>query len=439
MKTYLTKKNLKNLKSNRSKRFKDFLFQNISVKQTILKNTFWLLLAEGIHRGLMFFLTILIARYLGSEGFGRFSFIFAFVSLFAIISDAGLSTLTTREIAKNKKLVRKFISNIAILKVLLGSVTFGLVILIGHFIGETVESRWLVYLFGIYIVINSFNEFFIGVFRAFEMMQYETISKIIQGLALLTLGASVIILNYSVYWIVISYIIASLITLVITLILVNKKITTFWAKIDLGFWKNLLRMSWPFAGAGLLSLINFNFDQVLLGVYNYMIELGNYVASYKIINLLILIISFFLISLFPVFSRIRNKNKLIDIIKKVYWLLIPFGVIVVFLVTLFSRQITMLIFGSGYSLSPVFLRILVWSFFLILLRLPAATVLSARGFQNKVFLILIFSAISNITLNVIFIPLYGAFVAPITTIVSESMNLMLTNFTMLKHFKRRDI
>lgn len=41
------------------KRAKNFLFVNSGTKQTIFKNTFWLLLAEFVNKGLMFFISSL--------------------------------------------------------------------------------------------------------------------------------------------------------------------------------------------------------------------------------------------------------------------------------------------------------------------------------------------------------------------------------------------
>ena len=89
------KETIKNIISNP----RAFFLKNLSTKQTIAKNTFWLAVAEGITRFLKLFLIIYVARILGATEYGKFTFALAFVSLFAIFSDLGLSQITTREFA----------------------------------------------------------------------------------------------------------------------------------------------------------------------------------------------------------------------------------------------------------------------------------------------------------------------------------------------------
>ncbi len=140
----------------------------------------------------MFFLTTLIARYLGAAGYGKFSFVFAFVALFAVLADFSLSTLAIREVARNKKLARKYIDNIAVIKLILGIITFALIIIVIQFLEKTPEVKTLVYLVGIWVVIQRFTQFFQSIFRAFEKMQYEAFSKIIYSTALFCIAFSVI-------------------------------------------------------------------------------------------------------------------------------------------------------------------------------------------------------------------------------------------------------
>jgi len=69
------------------------------------------------------------ARYLGAEGFGILSFALAFTGIFGVFSDLGLSTLTVREVACDKTLASKYLGNIAVMKIILVVITFGLIAL----------------------------------------------------------------------------------------------------------------------------------------------------------------------------------------------------------------------------------------------------------------------------------------------------------------------
>ena len=76
--------------------------------QRIAKNTGVLLASQIVSYVLGFFFIMYTARYLGAEGFGTLSFALAFTGIFGVFADLGLSTLTVREVARDKSLVGVF-------------------------------------------------------------------------------------------------------------------------------------------------------------------------------------------------------------------------------------------------------------------------------------------------------------------------------------------
>jgi len=82
--------------------------------QRIAKNTGVLLVSQIASYILGFFFVMYTARYLGAGGFGILSFALAFTGIFGVFSDLGLSTLTVREVARDKSLARKYFGNIAL-------------------------------------------------------------------------------------------------------------------------------------------------------------------------------------------------------------------------------------------------------------------------------------------------------------------------------------
>ena len=128
------------------KNFKKILFENIGIRQTIFKNTFWLIFAEIFSRFLEFVLIIYITRILGVFEFGKFTFVLAFVSMFAILSDFGLSDITTREISGDKETEKEYPAVLS-LKVILSIGTFVLIMLASFFVTNDPLIRLII---GIY-------------------------------------------------------------------------------------------------------------------------------------------------------------------------------------------------------------------------------------------------------------------------------------------------
>ncbi|MHA1439874.1 MAG: flippase [Promethearchaeota archaeon] len=412
--------------------FKSLLFDNKTVKQTIFKNTFWLMLAEGISKGLMFFLTILIARYLGAAGYGKFSFAFAFVSLFAVIADFGLSTLTIREVARDKSLARKYIDNIAVIKLILGIITFVLIITVIQFLGKTPEIRTLVYLAGIWVIIQSFTQFFQSIFRAFEKMQYEALSKIAYSIILFLITGFVLWQNLGIKFLVSAYIIAAIIAFVFTLILVRKKFTKFWAKIDFRFWKSLLKEAWPFALAFIFISAYYQIDTIMLSVMKTDNVVGWYNAAYKFLLILLVLPSISQTVIFPKMSQlfISSKNHLKQIYKQFlkYILIISFPTCIG--IMLLAKRFISLVYGLEFIPSTIILQILIWSFLFASIGGLFGNLLNSCNKQLILMKITGIALIINILLNFLLIPQFSYIGASIATDITRFF-VIVTEFLIL--------
>ena len=84
----------------------------------IAKNTTVLFLSQIISYALGIFLSLYIARYLGANGYGILSFALAFSGIFSILADLGLSTLTVREVSRDKSLATKYLGNVLLIKII---------------------------------------------------------------------------------------------------------------------------------------------------------------------------------------------------------------------------------------------------------------------------------------------------------------------------------
>lgn len=410
--------------------FKLLFLDNQSIKQTIFKNTFWLMLAEGISKGLMFFLTILVARYLGAAGYGNFSFAFAFVSLFAVLADFGLSTLTIREVARDKSLARKYIDNIAVIKLILGLITFGLIIIVIQFLGKTPEAKTLVYLAGIWVIIQNFTQFFQSIFRAFEKMQYEALSKITYSILLFLIAGFVLWQNLGIKLLVQSYIYAALIVFIIALVLVRKKFTKFWTEIDFKFWKETIKKAFFFFLATTAFVIYFKIDTVMLSLMKSDEIVGWYTIAFNSIFSLGLLPDIVVNVLYPRMSKIPAHKT--DIYKKSFILLFCLVFFVIFLLYIFRNFIVEFLYGIEYPRSTeVFLPLCI-AFLLYSMAHLSYTWLLAHRMERKVTLIALMGLSVNVILNLLLIPKFsmnGAAYASLTTEGVVLLTLLKINLT----------
>ena len=69
----------------------------------VLGNALFRVGGYALGAGLFFATIVLIARYLGTEGFGHFSFILATASIFQLVADMGVRNIVIRDIALEKE------------------------------------------------------------------------------------------------------------------------------------------------------------------------------------------------------------------------------------------------------------------------------------------------------------------------------------------------
>jgi PST family polysaccharide transporter len=62
----------------------------------ILGNTSWLFADRLLYLGIELFISVWIARYLGTEQFGLYSYVIAFVALFRAFASLGLDRIVVR-------------------------------------------------------------------------------------------------------------------------------------------------------------------------------------------------------------------------------------------------------------------------------------------------------------------------------------------------------
>lgn len=408
---------------------------NLSVKQTVLKNTFWLVLAEGISKILSFILSIFVARYLQASGYGVFSFAFAFSALFAIFADIGLSTLTIREVAKNKNLARKYIDNLLVLKLLLGLVTFLLIFLVVQFLGKPSAVKSLVYLTAIFTVLNSLTTFFQSIFQGFEKMEYLAISKLVYSLTLFLLSFLVIWQNLGIQTLVKASVYTALITLILVITLTWKKFTPFQFDLDFTFWQETLGEAWPFGLIGLLGLIYFQLNTIQVNLLAGDTETGWYSVAYQFIAALMVLFNLFYASLFPTLSKIYQQSKVkfyqfLDYFSK-RAILVCFAAC--FLLFIVSQHLISFLYGPDYFNSANILRFLLISTFILYLNTPFSEALRMMNLQKDYSKLLFWGVLLNFLLNFPLISLWGALGASITTIFSASLITLL----MIWRFKKQ--
>ncbi len=141
------------------------------------KNTAALVSARVVTSGLTFILAIIINRRLGPEMAGVYTYAFTLYTIFQVIPDFGLGNISIRDVSQDVSRLRRYFSNIVSLRLLLGLVAFGLLMLTNFATlaiqgpgGMGGEKFWVVFTIAFCLLVeqplsNSLSENFIALER----------------------------------------------------------------------------------------------------------------------------------------------------------------------------------------------------------------------------------------------------------------------------------
>jgi O-antigen/teichoic acid export membrane protein len=383
---------------------------------------------------LVFFYGIYMARYLGAAGFGILSFAIAFTGIFAVVGDLGLSTLTTREVARDKSLAPKYVANVTLLKVILAVVTFGLIALTINLMDYPAETIRVVYLLALSVILAAFTQMFYSLFQAFERMEFQAIGQMLNAALMLGGVILAIKLGFGIIRFAYLYVITSAVALIYSFAVMKLKFSSPASasankalEFDWRFWKLTIKEALPFAVTTIFITLFYWISSVMLSSMKGDAVVGWYNAAYRLVLALLFIPSAWFSAIFPVMSKfyVTSRDSLRFSFERSFKYLTILGIPIGVGTTLLAQRFILAIFGAEYANSILALQILVWSSVFIFMTNSLGNLFNALNRQIIVTKIAGILCVANVVLNLILIPRYGLIGASVTTLFTEFLSLAL--------------
>jgi len=384
------------------------------MSRIIAKNTTYLTFAYILQKVISFFYFIFIARMIGVDDVGKYTFAISFTTLSAVFIDWGLSQILIRESAKYKEKAQDYLAATLAFRILASIVVYGIVFLaINVFVnlaGYDPITKQLVYLSGIVMIMDSFTLGFWGVFRGFQNLKYESIGVVGNQVIVILIGTAALLLGLPLHFLIVAFIGGSLFNLILSATLIRKKL-----KLKLKFlWdkkliKFLLKLAFPFALLAIFGRMYGYIDQVLLYFLSGEKELAWYTAAYKMIFALQFIPSAFAAAIFPAMSHyfIRSHQELKDIFDKAMAYLTVLAVPMMFGLASLADNIIFKAYKEEYEPSIIVLKILAIGLIFVFLNFPIGSLLNATDRQVLNTKLVGITMVINLILNLILIPLFS--------------------------------
>jgi O-antigen/teichoic acid export membrane protein len=389
--------------------------------QLIAKNMTVILVSEMIGFGLQLAVTVLVARHLGAEGFGKYSFILAFVWVFQLIADSGLSNIMVREISVRKETLEYQLGVTKSLIWMLSLVVFALIALTANIFSLDTTVKNAVYIMGLAVIATVHAVGYSSIFRAMEEMEYNAIGFVAHKVLLLTLTISVIMYGYGIIAIITVNLICNVALWCFYYMVVRLRYHRPKMIIDISAWRYLIVEAIPIGIASILRKISLQVDILILTALATTASVGLFSAPYKIIQALTLLPQTLTIALFPLFSRLakRSYRELFAAYEKnlkfIYLLSIP----VVVVLTILARSIMAVVFGPAFIPASIALQLLSVSIIFLFQTSQFVYLFSALG-KQRLFTVTSFVALAvNVILDFLLIPKFDFMGACMGTLAAE--------------------
>jgi len=387
----------------------------------VIKNAFWLGVAEVVSRLVEFALIIQVVRVLGVAEFGKFTFALAFVSVVAVIFDLGLFNTITRELSYGSAAEKDYPAILS-LKLVLNVTTFVFIVGVSFLVTGDSGSRLAFWMMGIFVLVNDFFSVLYAFIRARQKMEFEAAAKIIRSLVLAGVVSWVIARFPSLGNISLGYVIANAVALAVVLLLFHVNVQHVVLRFHTGTWKKLLAISWPLGLAAVFGATVISADSIMMGYLGQTTENGWYNAAQKLISAIVIVATLISMSFYPLLSRLFHESK--ELLQRAWnYYMEAMIILAVPVVTggfFLAPRIIPFIFGDGFEPSIVVFRVLIFVAGMSFICYPYITILIVSRQQAKYVWVNMAGAVVSVMLNAVLIPrysLYGASAAAIATYV----------------------
>jgi len=392
------------------------------------RNTSWLFGEKILRMVVGLFVGIWVARYLGPEQFGLFSYAQSFVGLFTAIATLGLDGIVVRELVKDPSRRDELIGTAFWLK-LMGAVAVLLVLAIAvNFTSNDTATNIIVFIIASATVFQAFNvvDFY---FQAKVMSKYIVFANVI-SLFLSSIVKIILILNeaplIAFAWVVL-FDSAVLAFGFIYFYVKNRRHSVLDTESNFAWTFNkstaisLLKDSWPLILSGIVISIYMKIDQVMIMQMLDAEAVGQYAAAVRISELWYFIPMVIASSLFPAIINAKKVSEELYYarLQKLYDLMVWMAIAIALPMTLLSDWVVNLLYGEQYNQAGSVLMIHIWAGVFVFLGVVFSKYLTAQNWTKKSFYRALLGAISNIVLNYILIPIYGINGAAVATLLGQ--------------------
>jgi len=381
----------------------------------------------------------ILFRFLGVEGLGKYTTVFAYVAFFTLFADLGLGWTLLRELSVSDDKEKVF-RNIFTFRLVLGILVFSIGSIVVWLFHYPVDVKWAVAVLSAGFFLQSLNSTVINIYLNNYRMDIATSAEVV-GKAVILLVVYLVSINAgSLSAIMLAYVLGSLVNLIITWGFASKFLKTGFA-FDKVYWRYAFLQAFPIGVTLVFGYVYYKIDSLMLSMMKGMVDVGIYGAPYKLLEVLQMFPALFLGAAFSLITKYATEKdeRIKPAFQKQYDFLVLLGAPVVVGVFVLAGPIISFVsgdnaaefihsstisFGSVPITSVTCLKILIFSVGINYITTLYNFMIVSLGKQKEMVWPTIGFALFNVALNLALIPRFSYLGASIATLLTETLVLV---------------
>lgn len=409
------------------------------INNSSVKNAGWLILGRIIQMVISLIVGLLTARYLGPSNYGLINYATAYTAFFTAFCTLGINSVLVKEFIDNPDDEGKILGSSLLLRGVSSFLSAGIIFIVVNIIdsGEPIT-----------IVVTGLSS--IGLlFNIFEVFNYWFQSKLKSKVtAIVTLVAYAVTSLYklvllvwgkSVEWFAFAMTI-DYICVGILLIYSYKKHGGKKLEFSIEVSKRILSKSIYFILPGIMVSVYGYADKFMLKHMLSQAEVGYYATATAICSMWCFILSAIIDSVYPSIMRAYNQDIYLfeKKNKQLYAIVFYVSIIVSIFFVIFGKSVVSVLYGESYMPAVAPLKVVTWYTSFSYLGVARNAWVVCLNKQRYLKYIYIFSAVANILLNFVFIPVWGATGAATASLVTQILTTLIVPLA-IKDLRRNSI
>lgn len=426
------------------------MLKKMTSSSRLTKNVSWIFVGNVVHAIFAFLLNIFVARMLTLNDNGLITYSTSWINFFTAVGTLGFNGIISREFSKKEENANQYIWS-CIGARLVFSIIAILLLQILVFVSSPEED-----LLHIIVLCQSSTILFSSFDIFIYWYQYKNQAKITAAYRLVAFAISAVwrVLAIGICKSLVFYVAgvsAETMFFVLFLLIFYKRNYTRKIQIDKETIRRMLRISYPFIFSAVLSTIYGQADKIMLKsmVDNSAVALYN--ASATLAGLVVIIPTTLIEGFRPdimdakISDEALYQRRLRQLYAIVFWSCMAYGLFI----TVFAKQIILLLYGEKYIGAVSSLSLIVWYTSFSYFGAINNVYMVAEDKQRWVQITTLAGALANVVMNLILIPIWGIVGASLASLITQIIanfvlmaiipDLRKAFFIMIKGISLRDI